>query len=96
VTVAVSCDREFLLSARVPDRRCEQLALMVVAGLLLGLLLTAPFAGTPLEGTEALLPAYAAVVLLVDLIAATLLLAQFAVHGVAALLVLAIGYLVSG
>ena len=33
-----------------------------MAGLLLGLLLAAPFAGTLLHGTEALLPAYAAAV----------------------------------
>lgn len=89
-------DREFLLSVRVPDRRHYWVAVAVVAGLLLGLLVVAPFAGSPLEGTEALLPAYAAVVLLVDLIAATLLLAQFAVHGTVALLVLAVGYLISG
>ena len=92
----VTGDREFLLSARAPGRRHGRLALIVVVGLLLGLLLAAPFAGTPLHGTEALLPAYAAVVLVVDTIAATLLLAQFAVHGSVALLVLAAGYLVSG
>jgi hypothetical protein len=51
-----------------------------VAGLVCGLLLTAPYADRPLGETEALLPAYAAVVLIVDAIAATLLLVQFAVR----------------
>ena len=89
-------DRAFLLSTRASDRRHSRLALLVAAGLLTGLLLVAPFARTPLVGTEILLPAYAAAVLILDLVAATLLLAQFAVHGVIALLVLAVGYLVSG
>lgn len=89
-------DQEFLLSARTTDRRHNRLALVVVAGLLIGLLLAAPFAGTALKGTERWLIAYAAIVLVVDMIAATLLFAQFAVHGMVALLVLAIGYLISG
>lgn len=89
-------DREFPLSARAPDRRHGRLALAVAAGLLLGLLLAAPLSGAPLDGTEAFLPAYAALVLVVDVIAAALLLAEFAAHGTAALLVLAVGYLVSG
>jgi signal transduction histidine kinase len=85
-----------LLTARAAGRQHERLAWAVVACLLLSLLLAAPFAGTALHGTEALLPAYAAAVLIVDVIAATLLLAQFAVHGLVALLVLAVGYLLSG
>jgi hypothetical protein len=68
----------------------------VVAGSLLCLLIAAPFGSVPLAGTSTLLPAYAAVVLVVDLIAATLLLSQFAVHGAVSVLVLAIGYLLSG
>lgn len=89
-------ERTVLLSARIADRRHERLALAIVAGLLLGLVATMPFAGRSLEGTGGLLPAYAAAVLLVDIIAATLLLAQFAVHRLAALLVLAAGYLLTG
>jgi hypothetical protein len=92
----VTHDREFPLSARAPDRWHGRLALAVAAGLLLGLLLAAPLSGIPLDGTEAFLPAYAALVLVVDVIAAALLLAEFAAHGTAALLVLAVGYLVSG
>ena len=88
-------DQDLLLTTRRPDRWHEQLALLVVAALLLGLLVALPFAGIALQGTEALLPAYAAAVLIIDLIAATLLFAQFAVHGLMALLVLAIGYLLS-
>jgi hypothetical protein len=87
---------ELLLAGRQAGRQHEWLALAIVAGLGLGLLLAAPFADRPLQGTEALLPAYAAVVLIVDVIAATLLLAQFAVNGAVALLVLAVGYLISG
>lgn len=93
---SVPADPEFLLSTRSAERRHRVLALLVVVGLVGGLLLVAPFAGTPLAGTEALLPAYAASVLLLDLVAATLLLAQFLVHGGPALLALAVGYLVSG
>jgi signal transduction histidine kinase len=89
-------DHELLLTGRQAGRQHEWLALAIVVGLGLGLLLAAPFADRPLQGTEALLPAYAAVVLIVDVIAATLLLAQFAVHGAVALLVLAVGYLISG
>jgi signal transduction histidine kinase len=86
----------FLLLEGLAERRHGWVALVVVAGLLLGLVVVAPFADISLEGTEALLPAYAAIVLLVDLITATLLVAQFAVHGAVALLILAVGYLVSG
>jgi signal transduction histidine kinase len=89
-------DHELLLAGRQAGRQHEWPALAIVAGLGLGLLLAAPFADRPLQGTEALLPAYAAVVLIVDVIAATLLLAQFAVHGAVPLLVLAVGYLISG
>lgn len=89
-------DRAFLLATGTPDPRHGRLALLVAAGLLTGLAVAAPAARTPLAGTELLLPAYAAAVLILDLVVATLLLAQFVVHGVPALLVLAAGYLVSG
>jgi len=90
-------DRTLLLSARIAGRRHEQLALGIVAVLFLVLLAALPIGSDqPLQGTENLLPAYAAAVLLIDVIVATLLLAQFAVHHRMALLVLAVGYLVSG
>jgi hypothetical protein len=63
-------DHELLLTGRQAGRQHEWLALAIVVGLGLGLLLAAPFADRPLQGTEALLPAYAAVVLIVDVIAA--------------------------
>ena len=81
---------------RPPERHQRRLALMLVPGLALGVVLTIPFAAVQLPGTEPLLPAYAALVLIVDIVAATLLLAQFAVHGSLALPLLAGGYLVSG
>lgn len=93
---AVPADPEFLLATRLAGRRHRGLAWLLVAGQVGGLLLVAPFGGLPLGGTEALLPAYAAAVLILDLVAATLLLAQFLVHGMPALLALAVGYLVSG
>lgn len=91
----VTIRRELLLTAHAPDRRHARLAMAVVAGSLLSLM-AAPFDSVPLAGTSTLLPAYAALVLVVDLIAATLLLSQFAVHGTVSVLVLAIGYLSSG
>jgi signal transduction histidine kinase len=72
------------------------LATVIGLGLLLVLVFEVPGSDVALENTEAWLPAYAAAVLIIDLIAVTLLLAQFVVHGVAALLVLAAGYLVAG
>src|SRR5687768_9976124 len=92
----MSGEPEILLTARRAGRHHDRLALLVVAGLLFSLLVSTPFAGMSLHGTEPLLPAYAAAVLIFDLIAATLLLSQFAVHGLVALLVLATGYLVTG
>lgn len=92
----ITIRREFLLTVHPPGRQHARLAMAVVAGSLLGLLIAAPFGGVPLAGTATLLPAYAAVVLVVDLIAATLLIAQFAVHGTVSVLVLAIGYLLLG
>ncbi|HEX2525417.1 MAG TPA: MASE4 domain-containing protein [Geminicoccus sp.] len=89
-------DQDLLLSARMADHKHDRLAWAMGAALLLGLLIAAPFSKTVLHGTEALLPAYAAAVLIIDMIAVTLLLGQFAVHGVIALLVLALGFLLSG
>ncbi|WP_051329477.1 MASE4 domain-containing protein [Geminicoccus roseus] len=89
-------DHAFSLTAKEVGRSHGLLAGAIVAGLVLVLVVTAPFARIPLEGTEAWLPAYAAAVLLIDLIAATLLLGQFTVNGWVALLVLAAGYLLTG
>src|SRR5829696_4318015 len=88
----VTADREFLLSARMPDRQRGRLAPAVLGSLLL----VAPFASTPLGKIEALLSAYAAVMLHVDRIAATLLRAQVAVHAWSRCSFLAAGYLAMG
>ena len=60
------------------------------------LLATVPFARAPLPGTEILLPAYAAALLVNELITATLLLALFRVQRSRALLFLACGFIFSG
>lgn len=89
-------DREqFSLSTSPPGRRQVRLAALVALGLLAALLATVPFARVPLPGTEPLLPAYAAAVLINELITAALLLSLFSVERSAALLVLAWGYLFS-
>jgi signal transduction histidine kinase len=86
----------FLLLDQAPRARHRRLACVIVGGLIVGLIAALPLAGTALHGTDDLVPAYAAIILIVDVVTATLLLAQFAVHGAPALLALAIGYLASG
>ncbi|UEM19754.1 MASE4 domain-containing protein [Skermanella mucosa] len=92
----VQGDHPFLLSTSPPTRNQERLAVCVLAVLVAELLVTAPFARIPLPGTEILLPAYGAAILLIELITSALLLALFSVQHSRAVLVLAIGYLFSG
>ncbi|WP_211103836.1 ATP-binding protein [Skermanella pratensis] len=92
----VQGDPPFLLSTSPPTRNQERLAVCVLVVLLAELLVTAPFARIPLAGTEILLPAYGAAILLIELITSALLLALFSVQQSRAVLVLAIGYLFSG
>lgn len=72
----------------------------VVAGLTLALLgaclATMPFARQPTQGTEVILPAYAAAGFVLEVMTAVLLLALFRVRRSPALLILACGYLYSG
>jgi signal transduction histidine kinase len=86
----------FLLTTAAPNRHQRQLAAWVILVLLGALLVAAPFAQIRLERTEILLPAYAAAVLLVELLTAALLLALFSIHNSRPVLTLAIGYLFSG
>lgn len=86
---------QFSLSTSPPGWRQVRLAALVVLGLLAALLATTPFARVPLSGTEPLLPAYAAALLVNELITAALLLSLFSIERSVALLVLACGYLFS-
>ena len=89
-------DGPFLLSELPPSPEQKRLAIGVVLALLLASAITAPFARIQLTNTEAMLPAYAAAVLVNELITSALLLALFSVQRSRAVLALAIGYLFSG
>lgn len=89
-------EEPFLLSTAPATRSQERLAAGIVLMLLAALVVTAPLARLPLAGTEPLMPAYAAAVLVVELLTAAMLLALFAVQRSRAVLVLAAGYLGSG
>lgn len=67
-----------------------------MASLLFGLALAAPHAQTPLAGSEVLLPAYAAALVVIELVTGALLLALFSVHRILAVMLLAAAYLFSG
>lgn len=89
-------ERRPLLTSAPPTRAQNRLALALVLVLTGATLITAPDARRALAGTEVLLPAYAAAVLVVELVTAALLLAEFSVQRTRALLVLAMGYLYAG
>lgn len=86
----------FLLSTVPPGRSQRRLAGWVLAVLVTALLMTAPFSHIRLAETESLLPAYAAAILLVELLTSALLLNLFAIQNTWAILVLSAGYLFSG
>lgn len=89
-------DGLLLLSNSPPDTAQKRLAAAIVAVFVTLLLLVAPFSQYRLKGSEALVPAYAAALLLVELITATLLINLYAVQRDRAVLLLAIAYLFSG
>lgn len=93
---AVHPPSEFVLALRAPSVAQQRAAIGVAALLILGLLAVAPFADVPLETATPFIPAYATAVLALDLIAATLLLAQFAAIGASPLLSLAATYIFVG
>ncbi len=85
-----------LLSTAPPNKRLKLFGAGVIALLFGAMLLVAPFAQNELEGTEILVPAYAAAVFTNELITGALLLSLFAIQRSPAILVLAMGYLLSG
>lgn len=88
--------RPFLLSNSEPTAQQKRSAAFFVAVLAGAFLATLPFAGIDLKGTEALLPAYASAVLLVEVITAALLLTTYSMQRSRAVLVLSVAYLFSG
>ena len=86
---------QFFLSTSPPGRRQIRFAALVALALLAALLATTPFARVPLSDTEPLLPAYAAALLVNELITAALLLSLFSVERSVAILILACGYMFS-
>ena len=85
----------FLLSTMPAGRSEFYLAGSAILALIIALIVAAPYAREPLEGSSLLLPAYAAAVLVAELITAALLLALFSVQRSLAILILASGYLCS-
>lgn len=92
----MSSPPDFILALRAPSADNKRAAVAVVALLLAGLLAVAPFASTPVEASESFIPAYAMALLALDLVAATLLIAQFSALGAVMLLPLATTYLFVG
>jgi signal transduction histidine kinase len=86
-------ERTVFLSTLPVSSREKRSAWLVVALLLALFLLAAPFAKVKLPEVWAFIPSYQSALLINDLITAILLLAQFAIIGSLALLVLAGGYL---
>jgi signal transduction histidine kinase len=82
--------------ASPPARSQLRLAACLSALLIGALLVAAPYARQPTVNTEALLPAYASAVFVVELLTSALLMALFSVHRSRPILLLAVGYLFSG
>lgn len=85
-----------LISTAAPTRSDRILAIGCGLVLVCALVATAPFATIPLQGTQALIPAYFVAVLINQIITAALLLGLFAVERSRRVLVLATGYLFAG
>lgn len=94
--MAALMDDPCLLSNAVPSRVQRRLAVLVATGLVLALLLTAPFAQSPVPSREPFIAAYASAVFVTEIATAALLLGLFSVQRSLALLALASGYLFSG
>lgn len=84
------------VALRRPGAGERKAAVACVVLLLVGVGAAQPFAAMPMDGSAPLLPAYATAVLACDLIAATLLLSQYAALGAPAFLALAAAYLFNG
>jgi len=86
----------FLVSNTPPTRPQAILAVAIAALLCTATLAAVPFAAIRLEGTEPVLPAYAAGLAVVEIMTAVLLLATLTLSHHRAVTVLAAGYLFSG
>jgi signal transduction histidine kinase len=91
-----SAERSVFLSSLPASARDWRLARRVALVSLGVFLLCVPFAQVKLPEVWAFIPSYQGAFLVIDLITATLLFAQFAILGAASLLVLASGYLFNG
>jgi signal transduction histidine kinase len=87
-------ERQFLLSNLSPGPVQKRLALAIVLSLLIWFLVTAgPLSGIKLREIQAFVPLYGAAMLMLDVITAILLFAQFSILRSPAILVMASGYL---
>jgi signal transduction histidine kinase len=85
-----------LVTTSLPGDAQMSLIFAILVVLIVALVVTAPYAQQGTRGTEYFLPAYAAAVCVVEITTGALLLATFRVQRSANLLVLALGYLLSG
>ncbi|BAL24047.1 sensor domain-containing diguanylate cyclase [Azoarcus sp. KH32C] len=83
----------YFLSTLTATKGQRRLASVIVALSLVGFVVIAPFAGTPLGAGEAFIPAYQSSLVVLDLITVALLLNQYSSFSAPSLLVLASGYL---
>jgi signal transduction histidine kinase len=91
--VALGTDEYPLLLANLPPSAVQRrLALGIVAVFIIGFIVTAPMAHTPLPRVDAWIPAFATALVITDLLTSVLLFAQFSIVHSRSLLVLAIGY----
>src|SRR5258706_8483331 len=87
-------ERQFVLSNLSPGPVQKRLALGIVVSLFIWFLVTAgPLSGIKLREIQAFVPLYGAAMLVLDVIAAILLFAQFSILRSPAILVIASGYL---
>jgi signal transduction histidine kinase len=87
-------ERQFLLSNLSPGPVQKRLALAIVFSLLIWFFVTAgPLSGIKLREIQAFVPLYGAAMLMLDVITAILLFAQFSILRSPAILVIASGYL---
>jgi signal transduction histidine kinase len=88
-------DEAPLLATLAPSDRQRRMAFAIVASFVVALLITVPFAYTPLPRLDAWIPGFTSAVVITDLITSALLFSQFSIVRRRALLVLATGYLFS-
>ncbi|WP_102960539.1 sensor histidine kinase [Mangrovicella endophytica] len=94
-SAAVASENDFLVTTVRPARPQLTIATAIIVGFVGASIMAAPHARLPLPGTEALLPAYAAAVALVEFLTFVLLLSIFRIERSASVLILALGYLFS-